>query len=87
MARPAVGSGGREAPREEVTLLLFATLAKMRLPKLLLFTRFRESRPPTLLLFAILRETRNFRLVLFTRSRASPRASLKGIYSTSRSEN
>ena len=75
----------RESPVP--TLLLFAILAKMRLPKLLLFTRFRESRPPTLLLFAILREMRDFRLVLFTRSRASPRASLIGIYSTSQSEN
>ena len=75
----------RESPVP--TLLLFAILGKKRLPKLLLFTRFRESRPPTLLLFAILRETRDFRLVLFTRSRASPRANLIGIYSTSRSEN
>ena len=75
----------RESPVP--TLLLFAILAKMRLSKLLLFTCFRESRPPTLLLFAILRETRDFRLVLFTRSRASPRANLIGIYSTSRSEN
>ena len=75
----------RESPVP--TLLLFAILGKMRLPKLLLFTRFRESRPPTLLLFAILRETRDFRLVLFTRSRASPRENSIGICDTLRSAN